>query len=96
MLISVVQEAKKCISKDQVEKKVALAVSALKEQINNLRGAVMIAYPAYHGLPEWEPVRLVLENQIDFAHRGDEYLVEKDTSLWWAGKELLRGKLLRD
>ena len=25
-----------------------------------------------------------------------QYLIEKDTSIWWAGKELLRGKLLKD
>jgi len=25
-----------------------------------------------------------------------EYLTAKETSLWWAGKELLRGKLLLD
>jgi len=28
--------------------------------MDNLRGAMMIAYPGYHGLGEWEPVRLVL------------------------------------
>lgn len=59
----------------------------------------MIAYPAYHGLPEWEPAVLILENKFDFEGRefdvGD-YLAANDTSLWWAGKELLRGKLLRD
>jgi hypothetical protein len=31
--------------------------------MNNLRGAVMIAYPAYHGLPPWEPAVLLLENK---------------------------------
>lgn len=67
--------------------------------MDKLRGAVMIAYPAYHGLPEWEPVKLVLENKHDWAGKETdvaEYLDEKETSLWWAGKELVRGKLLRD
>ena len=31
--------------------------------MDNLRGAVMIAYPGYHGLPEWEPARLILEDK---------------------------------
>jgi len=29
----------------------------------------MIGYPGYHGLPEWEPARLILENQLDFEGR---------------------------
>jgi len=27
----------------------------LKKEFDNLRGAMMIAYPAYHGLGDWEP-----------------------------------------
>jgi len=26
----------------------------------------MIAYPGYHGLPEWEPCVLILEKKFDF------------------------------
>lgn len=51
----------------------------------------MIAYPAYHGLPDWEPARLILENNHDWLGKETdiaEYLDEKDNSLWWAGKEL--------
>jgi len=29
----------------------------------------MIGYPGYHGLPEWEPARLILQNQLDFEGR---------------------------
>jgi len=50
-------KAKKSISKDNVDLKVALEGKVLNEVVNNLRGAIMICYPAYHGLPEWEPVR---------------------------------------
>ena len=49
----------------------------------------MIAYPAYHGLPDWEPARLILENNHDWLGKETdiaEYLVEKESSLWWAGK----------
>ena len=44
-------DQKKCINKEEVS-----------EAINLLKGAVMIAYPAYYELPEWEPVYLILEN----------------------------------
>jgi len=71
----------------------------LKKEFDALRGAVMIAYPAYHGLPEWEPAFTILENKIDWSGiQSDigEYLELENTSLWWAGKELLSGKLMKD
>lgn len=59
---------------------------------------MMIAYPAYHGLGEWEPAKLILEGQFDIDTKSDTYdfLDENTASLWWAGKELLRGKLLNE
>ena len=27
-----------------------------------MKGAVNMAYPAYHGLPPWEPAMIILEN----------------------------------
>lgn len=39
----------------------------LKKEFNNCRGAVMIAYPAYHGLAEWEPAYTILEDKFDWA-----------------------------
>lgn len=40
----------------------------------------MIGYPGYHGLPEWEPAMLILENQLDFEGRefdiGDVIQIE--------------------
>lgn len=59
----------------------------------------MIAYPAFYGLPPWEPCKLILENQHELEGKETdvaEYFIEKDTCLWWAGKELIRGKLLKD
>lgn len=67
--------------------------------MNNLRGAVMIAYPAYHGLPPWEPAVLLLENKHELEGKETdigEYLNANESALWWAGKELIKGKLLKD
>jgi len=57
----------------------------------------MIAYPGYHGVEDYEPCREILEGIYDVVMRyeGSEYLAE-ETSLWWASKELLRGKILSD
>lgn len=46
---------------DQVAKKVPLTLAALKEAVDNIRGAVMICYPM--GLPEWDLVRTLLEDR---------------------------------
>ena len=64
----------------------------------------MIAYPAYHGVEDYEPAREILEEILDTVYRFEgtevkynllQYL-EGETSLWWASKELARGKLLSD
>jgi hypothetical protein len=58
----------------------------------------MMAYPAYHGLGDWEPVKVIMENREEFDEKMDlsDDLGEDNTSLWICGKELLKGKLLSD
>ena len=34
--------------------------------MNLIRGAIMIVYPAYYGLPEWDPVYMILEDKMNF------------------------------
>ena len=57
-----------------------------------------MAYPAYHGLGEWEPVRVILENKEEFDDRSDltDDLVAENCSLWICGKELQKGKAFFD
>jgi cilia- and flagella-associated protein 298 len=91
--------ARKLAGKEKIASKTVTTLKELKEALDCIRGAIMIAYPAYHGLPEWEPVYLMLENKIDFAdmqHDVFDYYNPKETQLWWAGKELLKGKTLAD
>ncbi|KAJ3290380.1 hypothetical protein HK104_006819 [Borealophlyctis nickersoniae] len=68
----------------------------LQEALDGIRGATMIAYPM--GLPEWEPVREILEDNEDLSGTAaSKEVVDPDTAtLWWAGKELVREKLLSD
>lgn len=91
--------ARKLTGKDKIASKTVTTLKELKDALDCIRGAIMIAYPAYHGLPEWEPVHLMLENKIDFAemqHDVFDYYIAKETQLWWAGKELQKGKTLAD
>jgi hypothetical protein len=62
MMIDTANKAKQAISKNTVTMKINLTAKDLNEHLNHMRGAVMIAYPGYHGLPDWEPVKLILEN----------------------------------
>lgn len=99
VLLTEVENAKKIISKENQNAKQPLTKKALSDPINNLRGAIMIAYPAYHGLPEWEPARMILEDKFDFSNVSQdnyEYLKPQESSIWWAGKEFQRGKTLAD
>ena len=63
-----------------------------------MRGAVMIAYPAFHKLPTYDPVRMELEDNEELDGRSDlqDVLDVNDAVMWFAGKELAAGKLMSD
>jgi len=91
-------KAKSVINIDNVVKKQSIDLETLKEQVEFFRGMVMKAYPAFHGLCEWEPVVVLLEDKEEFDHtlHGTDDLEEEKAQLWWAGKELAKGKHLKD
>ena len=84
------------IYKGQVDKKVCLDKQMLYEQMDVIRGLTMMAYPAYHGLGDWEPIKVILENREEFDEKMDltDDLSTDNTSIWICGKELQKGKLL--
>jgi len=63
-----------------------------------MRGMTQIGYPAYHGLPEWDPVYEILEDKADIpAMFPDvEWHDLNDTVIWCARKEWIRGKKLTE
>mgnify|MGYP000323605676 CR=1 FL=1 len=58
----------------------------------------MMAYPAYHGLGEWEPIKVILENREEFDDKTDltDDLSTDNITLWICSKELHKGKKLSD
>lgn len=70
----------------------------LQEQIDLCRGLVMMAYPGFHGLGEWEPIWVILENKEEFDDKMDltDDLDPEKTTLWAVNKELQRGKTYAD
>lgn len=96
MMKKTTKEAKDMISKKKAEANVCVTQATVKEALDILRGAVMIVYPM--NLPPHENVRLELENQEDLTgtQASTEVLEEDNTSIWFSGKEMLRGKQLED
>ena len=93
-----VSKAKAVIHVSNVANKNPITKAMLEEQIEWFRGMTMKAYPAFHGLGHWEPVLLLLENKEEFDHRlhGSDDIEEEKAQIWWAGKELAKGKKLCD
>lgn len=95
-LNEIVEQAKKIVANTNPDLKKHLLVDEVKEIIMLFKGAVMIAYPGYYGLPDWEPVLLLLEDKLDLlsVYPDCEFIPEKKATLWWAKKELMAGQLL--
>jgi hypothetical protein len=58
----------------------------------------MIAYPAYHDLPPWDPARALLEDPkcLPGIFPDCSYFLKEKEVLWWAKKELKSEKNLSD
>jgi len=84
------EEGESAISAALVAQRRCINAQICQEHIDNMRGAVMIAYPAYHRLPVYDPVRMELEDkeELDGASEMQDVLDYSMTNLWWAGKEL--------
>ncbi|XP_033635637.1 cilia- and flagella-associated protein 298-like [Asterias rubens] len=91
-----ISEAKKAVSKDQVKANVCMTRQIVGDAKDQLRGSVMIVYPM--GLPPHDPIRMELENTQDLSGtQASLAVLEEDVaSLWFSGKEIVRGKKLED
>uniref|UniRef100_A0A8L0DV12 Cilia and flagella associated protein 298 n=1 Tax=Oncorhynchus mykiss TaxID=8022 RepID=A0A8L0DV12_ONCMY len=96
VLRNTMEEAKAIISKKQAVAGVCVTMETVKEALDQLRGAVMIVYPM--GLPPHDPIRMELEDQEDLSgtQASLQVIPVEEAQLWWAAKELHRGKKLQD
>lgn len=90
------EEAKQKISKKLVESNEMVTMKEVNAAMDLLRGAVMIVYPM--GLPPHDPIRMEFEDKEDLeGTQASKDVIPLGTgALWWAGKELQRGKKLSD
>ena len=82
--------------KDTVFKKVALTLPMLQEKLDNIRGAVTMAYPM--GLPEWDTIRITIEGVegLDGTSAGMNVLDADTTELWVASRCFDRSQTIGD
>lgn len=96
-ILETTEAAKRLLNKQRAETRLPITMQALREAAQLMKGGVMMAYPAYHGLPEWEPCVVLFENpNIEEVLRGETVHDIATSKLWFAGKEVQRGKHLRD
>lgn len=89
-------EAKDMISKKKVQANELVTQKTVKDALDILRGAVTIVYPM--GLPPHENIKMEFENNEDLSgtQASLEVIEEQNAALWFSGKEMLRGKQLKD
>ncbi|XP_071134829.1 cilia- and flagella-associated protein 298-like [Mytilus edulis] len=91
-----IKEAKDMISKKKVQSNDLVTQATVKEALDILRGAVMIVYPM--GLPPHDKIKQEIENEEDLSgtQASLDVIEEENVSIWFSGKEMLRGKKLKD
>uniref|UniRef100_A0A1A8P1K1 Chromosome 21 open reading frame 59 n=1 Tax=Nothobranchius rachovii TaxID=451742 RepID=A0A1A8P1K1_9TELE len=87
---------KRSSPKKQAQANVCVTMEMITEALDQLRGAVMIVYPM--GLPPHDPIKMEFDNQTDLSgtQASLQVIPEHECQLWWAGKEMQRGKKLQD
>jgi len=92
------EESEAAVSVELVAQKRTLDKQTCQMMIDNMRGAVMIAYPAFHRLPVYDPTRQELEDkeELDGVTDLQAVLDYATTNVWWAGKELQTTKTLEE
>lgn len=89
------RDAEQCISKTQAKMKIALTAQMIQEKIDNIRGAVTIAYPM--GLPDYDNVKGAFVDKDEVCGMDAKAILDpKTATLWFAGKEFFRDLLVAD
>jgi len=98
VMLRTAEAALAAVSHKLVELRTFLDLASLQAQLGMCKGAVQIAYPAFHRLPWYDPVRMECEDKEELDGRSDmqDILDAEDSVLWWAGKELQATKIMHE
>lgn len=96
VLTKTCKEAKDMISKKKVEANELVTQKTVKEALDILRGAVTIVYPM--GLPPHDNIKMEFDNNEDLSgtQASLDVIEEQNATLWFSGKEMVRGRQLKD
>ncbi|XP_012265903.1 cilia- and flagella-associated protein 298 isoform X2 [Athalia rosae] len=96
VLKKTIEEARAMTSKKLVQQDKLVSQKTVQTALDNLRGAVTIVYPM--GLPPHDVIRQEFENNEDLSgtQASLEVMEVNVAQLWFSGKEMLRGKKLKD
>lgn len=92
----VASDAEALLQKDNVTKKIPMTREKLQEKLDNIRGAVIMAYPM--GLPDWDTVKMTIDGieGLDGTSAGNEALNGDTAELWVATKFFDRSQTVGD
>ena len=84
------------LDKLNATRKIATTTAGLTEKLDNVRGAVMMAYPM--GLPDWDTVRLTIESAdgLEGTQAGMDVLDPATAELWVAARVFDRNTKVSD
>mmetsp|Transcript_9075 Transcript_9075/g.16635 ORF Transcript_9075/g.16635 Transcript_9075/m.16635 type:complete len:243 (+) Transcript_9075:270-998(+) len=86
-------ECRAVVDVKQAERKIPLSKEKIDEAIQNIKGAVMIAYPM--NLPEHDEVRIILDGKADIQAAVPQEAVDPKTCvLWFSRKRMERNQVL--
>jgi len=90
------RDAEAALDPSNVQRKIATSLSVLQEKLDNIRGAVTMAYPM--GLPEWDTVQLTINGigGLDGTAAGQEIIDGETAELWVATRIFDRSQTVAD
>ncbi|KAH8376378.1 hypothetical protein KR200_000556 [Drosophila serrata] len=96
VLAGAITDAKAMIDRKLAKSSKYLTLKMIEEAINLLRGAVTIVYPMQ--LPPHDTIRMEFTNTEDLSgtQASKEVIEPSKAQLWFAGRQILTGKLLKD
>lgn len=96
VLANAMTDAKAMIDRKLAKSSKALTLKIVEEAMNLLRGAVTIVYPMQ--LPPHDTIRMEFANMEDLSgtQASKEVIEPSKAQLWFAGKQILMGKILKD
>jgi len=89
-------DAESMLDKINATRKIATNLAGLTEKLDNMRGAVMMAYPM--GLPEWDTVKLTIDgiDGLEGTQAGMDILEPDNAELWVAARVFDRNTKVSD